>query len=168
VDCLYVGRNYARHTVHRTRRYHVGIIGYCSGGRQVYLAACTLPGIDAAVDCYGGGVVARPEELNSRQPVAPIDYTKDLSCPLLGLFGREDHRPSPEDVAKTEAELKNWGKSYEFHMYENAGHSFFSVDRPSYRVEAAMDGWKKVFIQMVRKVSAVIIISSRASLGEEP
>jgi carboxymethylenebutenolidase len=123
----------------------VGIIGYCSGGRQAYLAACTLPGINAAVDCYGGGVVARPGELNSRQPVAPIDYTKDLSCPLLGLFGREDQRPSPEDVAKTEAELKKWGKIYEFHMYENAGHSFFSVDRPSYRVEAAMDGWKKVF-----------------------
>jgi carboxymethylenebutenolidase len=39
----------------------VGIIGYCSGGRQVYLAACTLRGIDAAIDCYGGGVVAKPE-----------------------------------------------------------------------------------------------------------
>jgi len=123
----------------------VGIIGYCSGGRQAYLAACTLPGIDAAVDCYGGGVVARPEELNQRQPVAPIDYTKDLRCPLLGLFGKEDQRPSPEDVAKTEAELKKWGKKYEFRMYDNAGHAFFSVDRPSYRVEAAMDGWKQIF-----------------------
>ena len=123
----------------------VGIIGYCSGGRQAYLAACTLPGIDAAIDCYGGGVVARPEELNQRQPVAPIEYTKNLGCPLLGLFGREDKRPSPEDVAKTEAELKKWGKSYEFYMYDKAGHSFFTVDRPSYRVEAAMDGWKKVF-----------------------
>lgn len=38
----------------------VGIIGYCSGGRQAYLAACTLRGIDAAIDCYGGGVVAKP------------------------------------------------------------------------------------------------------------
>jgi carboxymethylenebutenolidase len=123
----------------------VGIIGYCSGGRQVYLAACTLPGIDAAIDCYGGGVVARPGELTERQPVAPIDYTKDLRCPLLGLFGKEDKRPSPEDVAKTEAELKKWGKRYEFHMYDNAGHSFFTVDRPSYRVEAAMEGWKQVF-----------------------
>ena len=123
----------------------VGIIGYCSGGRQVYLAACTLPGIDAAVDCYGGGVVARPEELNQRQPVAPIEYTKDLRCPLLGLFGREDQRPSPEDVAKTEEELKKWGKKYEFHMYDHAGHAFFSVDRPSYRQEAAVDGWKQVF-----------------------
>jgi carboxymethylenebutenolidase len=123
----------------------VGIIGFCSGGRQVYLAACTLPGIDAAVDCYGGGVVTPPGELTSRQPVAPIDYTKDLQCPLLGLFGREDRRPSPDDVAKNEAELKKFGKTYEFHMYDNAGHGFFSVDRPSYRQEAAVEGWQQVF-----------------------
>ena len=102
-------------------------------------------GIDAAVDCYGGGVGAGPEGLTPRQPVDPLDYTKDLRCPLLGLFGREDKRPSPEHVAKTEAELKKWGKTYEFHTYDNAGHSFFSVDRPDYRPEAAVDGWKKVF-----------------------
>jgi len=123
----------------------VGVIGYCSGGRQAYLAACTLPGIDALVNCYGGGVVSRPEELTSRQPVAPIDFTKDLRCPILGLFGNEDKRPSPEDVTKTEEELKKWSKKYEFHRYDNAGHAFFAVDRPNYRQEAAKDGWKKVF-----------------------
>jgi carboxymethylenebutenolidase len=123
----------------------VGIIGYCSGGRQAYLAACTLPGIDAAVDCYGGGVVMRSEELTERQPVAPIDFTKDLSCPLLGLFGKEDKRPLPEDVAKTEAELKKWNKTYAFHSYEDTGHGFFSVDQNQYRPKSAMDGWEKIF-----------------------
>ncbi|MBN1685445.1 MAG: dienelactone hydrolase family protein [Spirochaetales bacterium] len=132
----------------RTLPYHngkIGIIGYCSGGRQVYLAACKLSGIDAAVDCYGGGVTAPPEELTERQPVAPIEYTESLGCPLLGLFGVEDKRPSPADVAKTEAALKRYKKKYEFHTFQNAGHSFFSVDRPSYRVEAAVEGWKLVF-----------------------
>ena len=123
----------------------VGIIGYCSGGRQAYLAGCTLRGLDAAIDCYGGGVAAKPEELTARQPVAPIDFTKDLQVPLLGLFGVEDQRPSPEDTAKTEDALKKHGKTYEFHTYPNAGHAFFAVDRPNYRVEAALDGWKKVF-----------------------
>ena len=123
----------------------VGVIGYCSGGRQAYLAACTLRGIDSVIACYGGGVVAKPEELTPRQPVAPIDFTKDLQCPLLGLFGIEDKRPSPADAAKTEEALKKFGKTYEFHTYENAGHAFFSVDRPQYRVHAAMDGWKRVF-----------------------
>jgi carboxymethylenebutenolidase len=123
----------------------VGVIGYCSGGRQAYLAACTVKGIDAVVSCYGGGVVAKPEDITPRQPVAPIDYTKDLQCPLLGLFGIEDTRPSPADVAKTEEALKKHGKNYEFHTYENAGHAFFAVDRPQYRVHAAIDGWKRVF-----------------------
>jgi carboxymethylenebutenolidase len=122
----------------------VGVIGYCSGGRQAYLAACTLRGLDAAIDCYGGGVVAKPEELTARQPVAPVDFTKSLPCPLLGLFGIEDTRPSPDDVAKTEAALKEHGKTYEFHTYENAGHAFFAVDRPQYRQHAAVDGWQKV------------------------
>ena len=123
----------------------VGVIGYCSGGRQAYLAACMLRGIDAVIACYGGGVAAKPEELSPRQPVAPIDFTKDLQCPLLGLFGIEDTRPSPADAAKTEEALKKFGKTYEFHTYENAGHAFFSVDRPQYRVHAAVDGWKRVF-----------------------
>ena len=123
----------------------VGVIGYCSGGRQAYLAACTLKGIDAVIVCYGGGVAAKPEELTPRQPVAPIDFTRDLQCPLLGFFGIEDTRPSPADAAKTEEALKKAGKTYEFHTYENAGHAFFAVDRPQYRVHAAMDGWKKVF-----------------------
>ena len=123
----------------------VGVIGYCSGGRQAYLAACTVQGIDAVVSCYGGGVVAKPEDLAPRQPVAPVDLTKDLQCPLLGLFGIEDTRPSPADAAKTEEALKRHHKTYEFHTYENAGHAFFAVDRTQYRVHAALDGWKKVF-----------------------
>jgi carboxymethylenebutenolidase len=123
----------------------VGVIGYCSGGRQSYLAACTLQGIDAAVDCYGGGVVAKIEELTPRQPTSPLDFTKDLSCPLLGLFGVEDTRPSPDDTKKTEEALKRFGKNHEFHTYDNAGHAFFAVDRPNYRQTAAVDGWQKVF-----------------------
>jgi len=132
----------------RSLPYHngkIGVIGYCSGGRQVYLTACKLSGIDAAVSCYGGNVAAPPEALSERQPVAPIDFTETLSCPLLGLYGKDDKRPSPADVAKVEAELKRLGKTYEFHSYENAGHAFFSVDRPSYRPEAAVDGWEKIF-----------------------
>lgn len=123
----------------------VGIIGYCSGGRQAYLAACTLRGLDALVCCYGGGVAQKPEELNAAMPVAPIDYTKDLQCPVLGLFGIEDTRPSPADAAKTEEALKQHGKAYQFHTYEKAGHAFFAVDREQYRVHAALDGWKRVF-----------------------
>jgi carboxymethylenebutenolidase len=132
----------------RTLPYHngkIGVIGYCSGGRQAYLAACTLKGIDAAVANYGGGVAAKPEGLTPQQPVAPIDLTKDLQCPLLGLFGVEDTRPSQDDMRKTQEALKKHNKTFELHTYENAGHAFFAVDRPQYRVHAAVDGWKRIF-----------------------
>ena len=123
----------------------VGVIGFCSGGRQTYVAACSIPSLDAAVSCYGGRVVAGAEDLNARQPKAPIDMTDGLNCPLLGLFGVEDTSPSPAQVAQTEAELKRLGKTYEFHTYEDAGHGFFADYRPSYRVPAANDGWDRVF-----------------------
>lgn len=123
----------------------VGVIGYCSGGRQAYLAGCTLSGIDAVVDCYGGGVVAAEMEISERMPVPPIELTKNLACPLLGLFGNEDKRPSPKAVDEIEAELKKFGKTYEFHRYDNAGHGIFAVDRSSYRQEAALEGWKEIF-----------------------
>ncbi len=123
----------------------VGIIGFCSGGRQAYMAACTLKGLDAAVDCWGGRVIAKPEELTERQPRAVIEMTPDMSCPLLGIFGNEDRSPDPEQVNQTEAELKKHGKTYEFHRYDGAGHGFFATNRPGYRQEQAVDGWEKVF-----------------------
>jgi carboxymethylenebutenolidase len=48
-------------------------------------------------------------------------------------------------VNQHEAELKKHGKKYEFHRYDKAGHGFFYYDRPAYRQEQAVDGWKKVF-----------------------
>src|SRR6266487_3517728 len=122
----------------------VGVIGYCSGGRQTYVVACSMQ-VDAAVDCYGGRVVAATEDLSERQPVAPLDMTANLSCPLLGLFGGEDRNPSTEHVARIEEELRKHGKTHEFHVYDGAGHAFFAVDRPSYRVHAATDGWQRIW-----------------------
>jgi carboxymethylenebutenolidase len=123
----------------------VGILGTCSGGRHAYLAACREPGFDAIVDCWGGRVVMPAEQLAPKSPVAPIDYTQDLNCPILGIFGDEDHNPTPEQVDQHEAELKKHGKDYEFHRYDGAGHGFFYDHSPAYRQAQAVDGWQKVF-----------------------
>jgi carboxymethylenebutenolidase len=123
----------------------VGVIGSCSGGRLAFLYACHTKSIDAVVELWGGRVVMKKEELNPKMPVAPVEFTKNLSCPMLGLFGNDDAAPTPEQVNLHEAELKKHGKDYEFHRYDGAGHGFFYYDRPMYRVEQALDGWKKVF-----------------------
>jgi len=121
----------------------VGVIGMCSGGRHSFLAACKIDGLSAAVDCWGGNVIQA--NLTPAQPVAPIDLTKDLKVPLLGIFGNDDRSPSPDQVNQHEAELKKHGKTYFFHRYDGAGHAFWSHDRDAYRPVQAMESWNKVF-----------------------
>lgn len=119
----------------------VGVIGYCSGGRQSVLVACSLE-VDAAVDCYGAFVTGT---LPEGAPITNlVDKLPGLRCPLLGLFGQEDKFPTPEQVDELEAILKANGKEYDFHRYEGATHAFFSVERPSYDVAAATDGWQQI------------------------
>src|SRR5437763_7080919 len=121
----------------------IGVIGYCSGGRQTFLAACSLP-VDAAVDCYGAFVVNDPPPGRPAHMKPILHLAPQLSGPLLGLFGADDQYPSPAETAALAAELDRLGKKYEFHTYDGAGHAFFAVDRPSYRPEAAVDGWRRI------------------------
>src|SRR5262249_54084238 len=124
----------------------VGVIGFCSGGRHAYLVACMCSDFDAVVDCWGGNVVVDdPKLLNAKRPVAPIELTKQLNIPLLGLFGNDDENPNRDQVNRTEEVLKKLGKNYEFHRYDGAGHAFFNAARPAYRAEQANDGWAKTF-----------------------
>lgn len=121
----------------------VGVIGYCSGGRQSVLAACSLD-LDAAVDCYGAFVVNSAPEGAAVQASSLVDLLPNLRCPLLGLFGKQDTHPGPEEVATLDSILSDQGKPHEFHSYDDAGHGFFAVDRPSYRVAAANEGWERI------------------------
>ena len=121
----------------------VGVIGYCSGGRQSVLVACNLD-VDAAVDCYGAFVTGTPADDFPLRVTNLVDQLPNLRSPLLGLFGEEDKYPTPEHVEELRRILEEHGKVFEFHSYEDAGHAFFSVDRPSYRVAAATDGWERI------------------------
>jgi carboxymethylenebutenolidase len=121
----------------------VATIGYCSGGRQSFLAACTLD-LAAAVVCYGAFVVGTPPPQLGVKMEPIIDLADGISCPILGLFGAEDQHPSPDEVSQIDARLHELGKPHEFHTFDGAGHAFFAVDRPSYRVEAANRGWELI------------------------
>ena len=145
----------------------VGVIGFCSGGRHTYLVACTVPGIDAAVDCWGGRVVMHDaSDLTPQRPTEVLKLTESLSCPLLGIFGNDDKNPNRADVDRTEAELKRFGKTYEFHRYDGAGHSFFTIDRPSYRPEQAVDAWQKVFAFFEKVSGGLEFIRRSSTLGD--
>src|SRR3972149_2504275 len=141
----------------------VGVIGFCPGARHTSLAAGRLQGVDAAVDCWGGGVIVDdPSQLNEFRPVAPIDLTERMTAPLLGLFGNDDRAPTPEQVDRTEEVLKRLGKTYEFHRYDGAGHAFFCWDRAAaYRAEQAVDGWNKVFAFYEKYLKAPVAAAAR-------
>jgi carboxymethylenebutenolidase len=131
----------------------VGVVGFCSGGRQTVLAACSTP-VDAAIDCYGAFVIgdspaARDVKMTNLEALLP-----NLGSPLLGLFGKDDKHPSPAEVERLAEILTANGKDFEFHSYDGAGHAFFAVDRPAYRVEAAIDGWDKITDFLNRHLSA--------------
>jgi carboxymethylenebutenolidase len=129
-----------------TSNQKVGVIGFCSGGRQSVLAACSPDEVsfDAAVDCYGAFVTGTPPEGFPLQINNLVDRIPELSCPLLGLFGNDDKVPSPEHVDELEQLLRQAGKNYEFHRYDGAGHAFFSVETERYRADAAADGWQRI------------------------
>ncbi len=132
----------------------IGVIGHCSGGRQSFLAAVSLP-LDAAVDCYGGFVVGEPpagHPLAGWQPI--VTRTPSLSCPLLGLFGKEDKFPSPEHVAELEQALREAGKTYEFYSYDVANHGFMQVDSARYHPQSAVDAWGKILDWFGRYLAA--------------
>ena len=121
----------------------VGIIGFCSGGRQSLLAACQLP-LDAAIDCYGSPVLTTSDTTRDRHPVAPVDLTPQLGCPLLGIFGADDVYPSPAEVQGLAAALDEQKKDYDFRTFEGAGHAFLSTDRDFYRPNQAIEAWQVI------------------------
>ena len=137
-----------------------GVIGFCMGGRFTYLAAGKLAGIDAAVDCWGGGVAPAPDAVN-RPAVAAVDFTPSITAPVLGIFGNDDASPSPAEVDRTEAALKQHGKQYEFHRYDGAGHAFWVWGRGSYRQQQANDAWGRTWDFLAKHLNAPVAAGSR-------
>ncbi|GAA3288489.1 dienelactone hydrolase family protein [Dactylosporangium vinaceum] len=122
----------------------VGVIGHCSGGRQALLVATAVE-LDAAVDCYGAFALEPPPTGFPLRVTSIKDRLADVRCPVLGLFGDDDKYPAPAEVARLAELMAEHGKHFEYQSYEGAGHGFFAVDRPSYRPQAAVDGWQRIF-----------------------
>jgi carboxymethylenebutenolidase len=130
----------------------VGVIGYCSGGRQSFLVGLRLP-VNAVIDCYGAFVAIDPPSEFPLKVKALIGEVDQLSAPLLGLFGADDTFPSPEQNEQLAAALTAAGKEFTFRTFDGAAHAFFSTDRPSYRPEAAVEGWKDIFTFLSRTLA---------------
>lgn len=123
------------------RRDAIGIIGHCMGGRTSFLCAASIPIFRAAGIFYGGGIMT--SRADNRPP--PFEFARDIRCPVIGSFGKEDKNPSPEDVAKISAALKRYDIRHDFRIYDGAGHAFQNFASPqSYREQASEDAWGRL------------------------
>ena len=120
----------------------LGITGFCWGGRIVWMYDAHNPAVKAGVAWYGP--LVRPG--TELQPRNPVDVTKDLHGPVLGLYGAADTGISMESVDKMRAALKTGSaaaQKSEIIAYPDTPHGFNADYRPSFRKEAAEDGWKR-------------------------
>lgn len=118
----------------------VAVTGFCRGGRQTWLMAENNARVKAAVAWYGP-VLGATSDI---QPRTVTDGADQLKCPLLGLYGAADTGIKVDDVQAAAAKAKAAGKTVEIVVYPDTPHGFNADYRPSYRKEAAEDGWKRM------------------------
>jgi carboxymethylenebutenolidase len=118
----------------------LGIMGFCRGGRTVWRYSTHNAGLKAGVAFYGS--LADPP--NEAMPINSIASAKDVKEPVLGLYGAEDQGIPVDQVNTMKAALAAAGKTAEFKIYPGAPHGFHADYRPSYRKEAAEDGWTQM------------------------
>jgi carboxymethylenebutenolidase len=119
-----------------------GITGFCWGGRITWLYAAHNPALKAGVAWYGRLV----GQASALTPVHPVDVAGKLAGPVLGLYGGQDTGIPLDTVDKMKAALAAGGtaaKKSEFVVYPDAPHAFHADYRPSYRKDAAEDGWRR-------------------------
>ena len=120
----------------------LGITGFCWGGRQVWLYAEHNPKVKAAVAWYGP--LKRPT--SQMTPVNPMDQVAQLQVPVLGLYGGADQGIPMDQIKAMQAALKAADKPSEIVVYPDTPHGFNADYRPSYRADAARDGWARMLV----------------------
>jgi carboxymethylenebutenolidase len=118
----------------------LGIIGFCRGGRTVWEYAAHSPALKAGVAFYGAPL----DPPNPVWPKSPMQLAPDMKAPVLGLYGADDTGIPVASVEAFKKTLEDDKKTAEFKIYPGAPHGFHADYRPSYRKEAAEDGWNKM------------------------
>lgn len=118
----------------------LGIVGFCRGGRAVWIYAAHSDALKAGVAFYGS--LADPR--NPGWPKSPMELAPEMKAPVLGLYGEADQGIPVSQVEQMKAALKAAGKTAGFEIYPGAPHGFHADYRPSYRKDAAEDAWRRL------------------------
>ena len=120
----------------------LGIMGFCRGGRTVWQYSAAKADVKAGVAFYGS--LVDPEAQKAIWPKSPTELAAQMKAPVLGLYGEADQGIPVAQVEGMEAALKAAGKTADFKIYPGAPHGFHADYRPSYRKDAAEDGWAQM------------------------
>jgi carboxymethylenebutenolidase len=120
----------------------LGIMGFCRGGRTVWEYSAHNKDLKAGVAFYGS--LVDPEAQKAIWPKSPTELASEVKAPVLGLYGEADQGIPVAQVEAMKAALAGAGKTAEFKIYPGAPHGFHADYRPSYRKEAAEDGWNQM------------------------
>jgi carboxymethylenebutenolidase len=134
----------------------LALIGTCMGGRATLSGLETLAGTwKCGVMWYGGGT-HRTLSGKLPSPETP-ERLKQITCPVMGLYGNDDKNPTPEDVNRLDAALTAHGKEHVFYRYDGAGHGFINLFNPTgYREKQAKDSWEKAMAYLHRHLDAKV------------
>jgi carboxymethylenebutenolidase len=120
----------------------LGIIGFCRGGRTVWLYSAHSGNLKAGVAFYGS--LVDPPAQKGIWPQSATESAPDVKAPVLGLYGEADQGIPVAQVEAMKAALQAAGKKAEFQIYPGAPHGFHADYRPSYRKEAADEAWRRL------------------------
>ncbi|WP_375455597.1 dienelactone hydrolase family protein [uncultured Methylobacterium sp.] len=117
----------------------LGAMGWCRGGRGAWLYDAHRRDLKAAVAWYGplGG---EPSDI---QPRSAGERAGEIHAPLLALYGGADTGIPVASVEAARDKAKAAGRHVELVVYPEAPHGFHADYRPSYRKDAAEDGWRR-------------------------
>ena len=119
---------------------HLGITGFCRGGRTVWMYAAHNHNVKAGVAWYGPLVGTPTPEM----PTNPIDIAAQVKAPILGLYAGLDQGILAEHVAAMRAKLLETGNTKsQIVVYPDAQHGFNADYRPSYNEADAKDGMSR-------------------------
>ena len=117
----------------------LGVIGFCWGGRQVWMYSAHNPAVKAGA-AYYGPLAGKPDEL---RPKFPVDVAGQIKGKVLGFYGGADAGIPLDTVEQMRSALKGAGNASRIDVYDGAPHGFYADYRPSYRKDAAEDAFKK-------------------------
>ncbi len=118
----------------------VGVTGFCWGGRMTWLYAAHNSKVKAGAAWYG----RLAGQSNALMPQYPVEIAASLSVPVLGLYGGADESIPPESIDQMRLALGKGKSNSKIIVYPEAPHGFHADYRPSYRKNAAVDGWSQL------------------------